>query len=280
MKIAISVETTSDLTKELLTKYDIRQVPFQINLADLSFKDGQYSTDEMFELVEKYGVLPKTTAINEYEYTEYFAQLKKEYDEIVHIGLSSGITSSLGNAKRASANMQGVYVVDSKSLSAGIALLAIYGRELTKQGKSAQEIADILQARTEKLQASFVVERLDYLYKGGRCTGFQLLGANLLKLRPRIIVKDGGMLSDKKYKGSMGRVIKEYCKDILNEFNTPDLTRVFIAYTSASSDMLESATTALKDAGFKEIIETRAGGTIASHCGPNTLGVIYFNDGV
>ncbi len=279
MKIAISVETTSDLTKELLTKYDIRQVPFQINLADLSFKDGQYSTDEMFELVEKYGVLPKTNAINEYEYTEHFEELKKEYDEIVHIGLSSGITSSLGNAKRASANMQGVYVVDSKSLSTGIALLAIYGRELTEQGKSAQEIADILQARTEKLQASFVVERLDYLYKGGRCTGFQLLGANLLKLRPRIIVKDGGMLSDKKYKGSMGRVIKEYCKDILNEFNTPDLKRVFITYTSGSDEMLESANTALKDAGFNEIIETRAGGTIASHCGPNTLGVLYFNDG-
>ncbi len=279
MKVAISTETTSDLTPELLKKYDIKVIPFQINLADLSFKDGEYTTDQMFELVDKYGTLPKTNAINEYEYTEYFTDLLKEYDEVVHIGLSSGITSSLGNAVRAMGNVKNTYVVDSKSLSTGIALLAIYARELADQGKGAKEITEILNARVEKLQVSFVVERLDYLHKGGRCTGFQLFGANILKLRPRIVVKNGGMLNDKKYKGDMEKTIRNYCRDILNEFNTPDLTRVFLTYTSATPEMVASAKNALTEAGFKEILETRAGGTIASHCGPHTLGILYFNDG-
>ena len=279
MRIAISAESTNDLAPRLLTKYDIKSIPFEIVLKDKTFKDGDITTHELFEYVDKNGVLPKTNAINEYEYTEYFESLLKNYDAVVHISLSSGLSSSCSNAERASKNVKNVYVVDSLSLSTGIGLLAIYGRELADQGFSAQEIANKLEERKEKLQASFVIERLDYLYKGGRCNALSLLGANLLKIRPRIVVKDGKMGSDKKYRGAMEKVVAKYCQETLSEFNTPDLDKVFLTYTTATEGMISAAKEALVDAGFKNIYEAQVGCTIASHCGGNTLGILYFNDG-
>ncbi len=279
MKIAISVESTNDLGEELLQKYDIKVIPYTITLGDMTFKDGEHTTAEMFEYVDKYNTLPKTTALNEYEYTEFFKEILESYDALVHICLSSGITSSCGNAERAAKNVDNVFVVDSKSLSTGIGLLAMYARELAEKGLPAEEIAKTVQERADKLQVSFVVERLDYLYKGGRCSSLQLLGANLLKIRPRIVLKEGTMISDKKFRGNMGGVVAKYCAETLKDFNTPDLKRAFITYTTATPEMLEAARKALSEAGFKEILETRAGGTIASHCGANTLGILYFNDG-
>ena len=279
MKIAISVESTHDLSKELLDKYDIKVIPYQITLNDMTFKDGTYTTEEMFAFVDKYGVLPKTTALNEFEYTEFFESLKKDYDAVVHICLSSGITSSCGNAERAGAALKNVYVVDSLALSTGIGLQAIYARELAEQGVPADKIAEKISARRDKVQTSFVLERLDYMHKGGRCSSIALLGANILKIRPRIVLKNGKMLSDKKYRGNMQNVIAKYADELFEEFNTPDLTRVFITYTTATPEMVAVAKEKCAQAGFKEILETHAGGTIASHCGANTLGILYYNDG-
>ena len=279
MKIAISVESTSDLTKELLQKYDIRVIPYHIILKDKTFRDGELTTQELFDYVNANGVLPKTNALNEYEYTEFFEELKKEYDAVVHVSLSSGLTSSTSNAIRASKNLENVYVVDSLSLSTGIGLLAIYARELADAGVSPEEIHKKVQDRTAKLQVSFVVERLDYLYKGGRCNALALFGANIFKIRPRIVVKNGKMGSDKKYRGHMGKVVAKYCADTLYEYHTPDLDKVFITYTTATEQMVEAARSALVEAGFKNIYETHAGCTIASHCGANTIGILYFNDG-
>ena len=279
MKIAISVESTHDLSKELLDKYDIKVIPYQITLNDMTFKDGTYTTEEMFAFVDKYGVLPKTTALNEFEYTEFFESLKKDYDAVVHICLSSGITSSCGNAERAGAALKNVYVVDSLALSTGIGLQAIYARELAEQGVPADKIAEKISARRDKVQTSFVLERLDYMHKGGRCSSIALLGANILKIRPRIVLKNGKMISDKKYRGNMQNVIAKYADELFEEFNTPDLTRVFITYTTATPEMVAVAKEKCAQAGFKEILETHAGGTIASHCGANTLGILYYNDG-
>ncbi len=279
MKIAVSVESTNDLTKELLEKYDIKVIPYHITLGNETFKDGERSTQELFEFVDKSGTLPKTNAINEYEYTEYFENLKKHYDAVVHVALSSGLSSSCNNAMRAAKELKNVYVVDSLSLSTGIGLLAIYARELVDDGFAPSDVAEKVADRVDKLQVSFVVERLDYLYKGGRCNAMALLGANLLKIRPRIVVKDGKMGSDKKYRGAMDKVIAKYCVETLDEFDTPDLDKVFITYTSATPEMVAAARAALSDAGFKNIYESFAGCTIASHCGGNTLGILYFNDG-
>lgn len=281
MKIAISTESTSDMTKEMLEKFDIHILPYEIMLGDKTFYDGELTTQEMFDYVDKTGTLPKTAAINEFRYEEYFESLLKDYDGVVHISLSSGLTSSTNNAINAANKLKNCYAVDSKSLSTGIALLAIYARKLADQGLTPKEIYEAVNKRVPHLQVSFVVERLDYLYKGGRCSSLALLGANLLKIRPRIVVKndDGKMISDKKYRGKMEQVVEKYCADTLAEFNTPDKSVGFVTYTSATEGMAANALRTMKEAGFKEIYETRAGGTIASHCGANTLGILYINDG-
>ena len=279
MKIAISVESTADFSKELIEKYEIKIIPYHIVLDGTDFIDGEKPIEEVFEYTDKYKVLPKTTAINTFEYEEYFNNLKKEYDAIVHITLSGEITSASANAINVAKEMENVYVIDSKSLSTGIALLAIYARELANSGMEPKEIARRVEERRDKLQVSFVLERLDYLYKGGRCNSLQLFGANLLKLRPRIVMKKGKMSSDKKYRGKMDAVVEKYCESVIEDFNTPDLSRVFITYTTATEEMLESARKVCKRVGFNEILETRAGCTISSHCGAHTLGILYFNDG-
>ena len=279
MRIAISTESTSDLSKELLEQFDIKTVPFHITLKDKTIKDGELTTQELFDYVSKTKTLPKTNAVNVYEYEEYFTELRKEYDAVVHISLSSGLTSSTNNAFAGAKAVDNVFVVDSYSLSTGIGLLAIYARELADAGVPAQEIQKKVEERKAKLQVSFVVERLDYLHKGGRCSAMARFGANLLRLRPRIVVKEGKMGSDKKYRGAMDKVIHKYCRDVLEEFNTPDKERIFITYTSATPEMVSAAREVLVEAGFKNIYETTAGGTIASHCGAHTLGILYFNDG-
>ena len=279
MKIAISVESACDLSKEMLNKYDIKVIPFHVTLGDDTFKDGEKTVEEIFRAVDGGMPLPKTNAINEFEYTEWFEGLRKDYDAVVHIALSSELSSSFNNSFRASKNVKNTYSVDSKSLSTGIALLAIYARELADAGESAENIAKKISERVEKVQASFVIERLDYLFKGGRCNSLQYFGANLLKLRPRIVLKDGKMGSDKKYRGNMEKVVAKYCEETLQEFDTPDLDKVFITYSTATPEMIDVAKKACFDRGFKNVFEAKAGCTVSSHCGANTLGILYFNDG-
>ena len=279
MKIVISTESTCDLSKELIEQYHVQLIPYTINLGPKSFHDGELTTEEIFESVKETGVLPKTAAINEFEYLEYFKKLREEYDAIVHVSLSSGITASTGNAIKAAAQLKNVYVVDSLALSSGIGLLVRYAAILAQEGLDAKTIYKKLEERKKHLQVSFVIERLDYLYKGGRCNSLQYFGANLFKLRPRIIMKDGKMRSDDKYRGPMGRVVEKYCQRVLEDYPTPDLDCVFITYTTATEEMVASARAACENAGFKNIFETHAGGTIASHCGEHTLGILYFNDG-
>lgn len=278
MKIAISVESTHDLSKELLEKYDIKVIPFSIVLNGTEYKDGDLTTSQLFDFVKENNILPKTTALNEFEYGEWFGELLKEYDAVIHIALSSGITSSCSHAESAAEKMENVFIVDSLALSTGIGLLAISARELAEQGKDAKEIKDLLDKRKLNLQVSFVIERLDFLFKGGRCNSLQLLGANVFKIRPKILLKDGKMIMDKKYRGTMANVIESYGKDLLSCGN-PDLDKVFITYTTATEDMLIKAREVASNIGFKNIYETKAGATIASHCGENTLGIMFFNEG-
>jgi DegV family protein with EDD domain len=277
MKIAISVESTADLTKELLSEFDISLIPYTITLGNEVFKDGEIPTEELFKKADALKMLPKTTALNSFEYSEYFTSLLTKYDAVVHLCLSSGLSSACQNAINASKEFENVFVVDSKSLSTGIGLLAIYGRKLALEGKSAEEISQILTEKTSDLQVSFVIERLDYLYKGGRCSAMQYFGANLLKFRPKIAVKNGKMGSDGKYRGSMDRVVSKYCAQTL-ESNKPNLSMAFVTYTTASPEMVSAAREALINAGFENIYETHAGGTIASHCGAHTLGILYFTE--
>lgn len=278
MKIAISSESTCDLSADILKKYNISTVAYSITLGDKVVTDTPDVPAKIYKYVAETKKLPKTSAINESQYKEHFVNLLKDHDAVVHVTLGSGLTSSVAHCKTAAEKLKKVFVIDSQSLSTGVGLLAIYAAELRDQGLDAKTIFEKVSARVPYVQASFVVDRLDYLYKGGRCNALELFGANILKIHPQIVVKNNAMKPAKKYRGKMERVVSEYCADTLAEFNTPDKTRAFITHTTATPQMVENAKLALQNAGFKEIIETTAGGTITSHCGENVLGILYLND--
>lgn len=274
MKTAVSVESSADLTKELTEKYGITVIPYQISIGDDSFKDGEKLPEELFDAVDKTGVLPKTAALNRFEYEQFFKSLKKDCDAVIHFCLSGGITSSCENARQAAASVGGVFVIDSFSLSMGTGLMAITARELLQSGKSPEETVAALSETVPKVVTAFVIERLDYLYKGGRCNSLQLLGANVLKIRPRIILKNGKMVSDKKYRGNMSAVTAKFAEELTAEF-PPASNRGYITYTTATPEMLQAALSKCAEAGMNDVTVTRAGATISSHCGANTLGIFY-----
>ena len=279
MKIAISAESTIDLPKEILSEYDIKTVPFTIALGDSVKLDGEITSSEIIDYVIKNKKLPKTSAVNQEQFDAHFSELLKDYDAVVHFSLSEKMSAAYNNAFSSAKNFKNVYVVDTASLSTGIALLAIYARKLAQDGIAAKEIYEQCLKRVPFVQASFELKRVDYLYKGGRCSMLSLLGANILKIRPQILVKDGKMVSGKKYRGKYEYVVKNYCNDILEEFDNPDLSVGFVTYTTAADEIVEYAVKSLKDRGFKKVYVTHAGGTITSHCGEDCLGILYINDG-
>lgn len=279
MKIAISTESTADLTKELIDEFELKTIAYEIQLGDINGYDGEITSAQIIDFVNQYKVLAKTAAINEFRFNEYFENLLKEYDAVIHFSLSSDLSVTYNNGVRAAKNFKNVYMVDTRSLSTGIALLAIYAKTLVDKGFSAQEIYDMCQKRVPSIQASFELKRLDYLYKGGRCSGLSYFGANLLKIRPQIIVKDGKMIPGKKYRGNFEHVVKNYCQDVLEQYDNPDLSLGFVTYTTADEQIIETAKQFLYDRGFKRVCVTKAGGTITSHCGEDCLGILYINDG-
>ena len=279
MKIAISTESTVDVTEEIKNKYDLKIVPFTVLLGDDAEPDGKISGKDVIAYVDKTGKLPKTSAVNREQYEEHFKTLLKEYDAVVHIALSSMISSACENAKSVAENLKNVFVVDSRSLSTGVALLCIYSAELVKTGLSAEETAKKCEERVPYVQASFVLKRLDYLFKGGRCSALAYFGANLLRIRPQIILKNGKMQPGRKFRGNFDQCVKKYVEGTLEDFSSPDLSHVFITYTTADEETLKKVRDILVCRGFKDIMITRAHATITSHCGENCLGILYINDG-
>ncbi len=279
MKIALSCETTVDLTKELLNEFNVKTVPFSVLLGDKNYLDGEVTCDEIIEFVNQNKILPKTGAINRSQYDEHFAELLKDNDAIIHISLSSNLSSAYSNAVISAEGFKNVYVIDSKSLSTGIALLVIYARELIDRGEPAKRVYEAVLERVPYVQASFELKRVDYLYKGGRCSMLSYLGANILKICPQIIVKEGKLVSGKKYRGKFKHVVESYCTDVLEEFNNPDLKHAFVTYTTADDEIVECAKNILLERGFENVYVTRAGGTITSHCGEGCLGILFINDG-
>lgn len=280
MKIAITCDSVCDLSQELIKQNNISILPISIILGDETFADGvNINSQKIFDYVAKNKQLPKTSAINEFQYAEFFKEHLDGVDALIHFTISSDMSSCFNNAKKAASTLKNVYVIDSRNLSTGVGLQVLYACMLRDKGEKPENIVKKVEARKQFVQASFVVERLDYLYKGGRCSALQLLGANLLKIRPSIIVKNGKMDVHKKYRGKMKDVVKDYVKDTLNEFNTYDKSICFITYSSATEDMVEAAKSTLKEfANFENVYITTAGATVTSHCGENTLGILYYNN--
>ncbi|MCQ2400235.1 MAG: DegV family EDD domain-containing protein, partial [Clostridia bacterium] len=193
MKIAITAESTIDSGKDLLKEKDIHTVPFHVYIGGVEYEDGAIDCDEIFSSVNSSGELPKTSSVNRFQFEEFFGDILKTYDAIIHISLSSKLSGAYGNAVAAAKEFKNVFVIDSETLSSGIALLALYATDLVAAGNSAEDIYEKVQKRRAAVQASFALNRLDYLYKGGRCSAMKFYGANLLKLRPRIVVGGGEM---------------------------------------------------------------------------------------
>ena len=276
MKIIITAETTIDLPQQLLDEYEIRTIPFGINFGGELREDRFGISSEIFEFVDKTKELPKTSAIPPEQYREFFEGVKQDCDAIIHFSISSLMSSAYNNARLVAEEMENVHVVDTQNLSTGIALLAMYASTLNKSGKSYKDIIEHVEERKKKLRTSFVIEKLNYLYKGGRCSALTLLGANVLKIKPQIVVDNGRMSVGKKYIGTMGKIVDKYCDDLLEQYKDVDLENVFITHSSPMPDMEKSLESKLKNRGFKNVYNTLAGGTISSHCGPNCIGILFF----
>lgn len=282
MKIKITADSTIDLTPELIEKYDIAILPLVVNLGDDTYYDGvDIKPDDIYKYFDETGNLPKTGARSPEDFKDFFKKYLDEGYEVVYIGIGSDLSCTFQNASLAAQELENVYPVDSACLSSGSGLLALYAAELAKTGKySAKEIAEKVAKRVPHVQASFVIEKLKFLHKGGRCSMLSVLGANLLKIKPCIQVVNGKNAVTRKYFGNMINCVKKYAEDTLNTFNTPDHTRVMITYSTATEEMIQTAKSVLEQYGkFKEILVTQAGSVINSHCGKNTLGVLYINDG-
>lgn len=278
-KIAISLDSACDLSKELIEKYDFKIIPFGVNLGDKFFYDGEISPEEIFEYADNNKTLPKTNAVNEEAFKEHFAKILNDYDAIIHFDISSEMSSAYQNAVNASKNFKNVYVVDSRTLSTAISLEAIYAKKLTETMDDPAKIIELVKKRIPAVQASFIIERLDYLYKGGRCSGLALLGANLLKIRPEIEVLNGNMKNTEKFRGKMADCVTKYCRATLEKYNHPDKSVIFITHSVADKELVDAAKAVVSEYGFENVYETTAGCTVSSHCGKNTLGILYINDG-
>ncbi len=278
MKVKIISDSTCDLSKELLEKYEISIVPLYVVLDGVTKQDGvDIIPDDIYEYVDKNNKLPTTSAASIGDYQEVFKYWRAKGFQIVHFNISSEFSSSYHNACIAAKEIGEVYVVDSKNLSTGQGLVVLHGAEMAQRGKTAEEIFEECSALTSKIEASFVVDSIDYLHKGGRCSAVAALGANLLKLKPCIEVKDGKMNSGKKYRGVISRVILSYVEDRLKGRDDIDMSRIFITHTKCSNDTIEAVRKKILEISpeFKEILETTAGCTITTHCGPNTLGILF-----
>lgn len=278
MKVKIISDSTCDLSKELIEKYDISIVPLYVVMNDKTMRDGlEVTPEDIYEYVDKNGKLPSTSAVNIEDYIEIFKYWHEQGYEIVHFDISSEFSSTYRNACMAAEEVGGVYVVDSGNLSTGQGLVVMHGAEMAQSGKSAKEIFEECTALTSKIEASFVVDSIDYLYKGGRCSALAAFGANLLKLKPCIEVKDGKMSPGKKYRGNISRVMLSYVEERLKGRNDIDKSRIFITHTKCSDEDVKAVKQKILEIcpDFKEILETTAGCTVTTHCGPNTLGILF-----
>ena len=278
--IKITCDSTADLDY-LFEKRNIDFLPLIVTLGANSFYDGvDIAPPDIFSYVKENGALPKTAARSEEDFYEFFKKYTDCGDSVIHFNIPSKSSASNEMAKKAAARLNNVFVVDSYNLSTGTGLLAMHAADMAESGCSAQEIYGEIKNRIPFVQASFVVDTMEYLRKGGRCSGIASFAASVLRIKPTILVKDGGMVVGKKYMGSFDKVILKYVADTLNSFNTPDYTRIFVTHTYADPQTVELVRQEIQRlAPFKEIIETKAGCTVTSHCGKNTLGILYINDG-
>lgn len=280
MSVKILSDSTCDLSVDLIAKYGIQIIPLHIVLGDQEYADGVSITpDEIYQWSDAHKSTPKTSALGVEEATKVFKPILDAGDEIVAFAISSDM-STTGNVMRLAAGdlnaSDRVFVIDSLNLSTGIGLQVLEAAEMAQKGKSGAEIAAYIGTITPRVRASFVVDTLTYLYRGGRCNGVAALAGAALKLHPRIAVVNGKMGPGKKYRGVMKKVILEYAKDMEADLLTADPKRVFITHSGCDEAIIADVKAYVESLNrFDEILITRAGCVVSSHCGPGTLGVLF-----
>ena len=280
MKVRMTADSTCDLSPELVRKYDVGIAPLSVIIDGEVFHDGVDVTPRDVFRASEAGKSVRTAAVNTYEYKEFFREQLKNCDQLVHICISSEFSTCYADACEASAGMENVFVVDSRNLSTGSGLLVLEGADLAAEGKTGAEIAEALRSKTGMVDASFVVRTVDYLRRGGRCSGLEALGAKMLHIRPSIVVRDGKMHPGEKYRGRYEHYLKHYIRDQLENDRDIDFRRVFVTHSPSEEGLVRFAIDTVKSYGlFQEVLETMAGCTVCSHCGPDTLGVLFMRKG-
>mgnify|MGYP002523645336 FL=1 len=275
--IVITSDSTTDLSPELRERYNISISPLGITLGNRVYTDGvDITPDDIYAHHAKTGELPKTAATNVGDCLEFFKKFKDNGKTVIHFTISSDMSSTYNNACIAAEELGGIYVIDTKNLSTGGGLLVIDAAEMLNEGLSAEEIVEKTKALAPCVDASFVIDSLEYLYKGGRCSALAMFGANLLKLKPCIQVKNGKMDVAKKYRGKYSDVLKQYVTEKASDYSDIILDRAFITHAGCDPELVKEITELAKSlAPFKEVFVTRAGCTVSSHCGANTLGILF-----
>jgi len=278
MKVKISADSTCDLSAELVEKYDVGITPLSVIMGQRSGRDGvDVFPEDIYAYVAASGTLPKTSAVNTADYYRQFRQWTELGYGVVHFSLGGKFSSSCQNARLAAQALDNVYVVDSCNLSTGQGLLVLMGAELARQGKDPAEICSLCQNAAPRVEASFLIDTMDHLYKGGRCSGLAAFGANLLNIKPCIEVRDGAMEPSRRYRGRIEKVIVQYVRDRLQGRTDIDTHRIFVTHSSFPEEGVKEVIAAIRELqpGFEEILETSAGSVVTTHCGPNTLGVLF-----
>ncbi len=277
MKIKIISDSTCDLSKELIKKYDIAIVPLTVIKDDKAYSDGVTITPaEIFEHFANDGTLCSTTAMNMEEYTEWFQKYANDYDGVIHISLGSAFSSSHQNACLAAEELENLRVVDSQNLSTGQGLVVLKAAELAETCEDLDTLYEQIKAFAERVETSFLLDQLQYMVKGGRCSTVAALGANLLNLKPCIEVKNGKMSVVKKYRGNYAKCLASYVSDRLCDRTDIDRGALFVTNTPVTDECMDAVKEAVNAyADFDNIYWTQAGCTVSCHCGPGTLGVIF-----
>ncbi len=275
-KTLILSDSTCDLSTEIVAARNIKISPLTVVFGDERHLDGvDVTPNDVYAYYKSSGSLAKTTATNMAEHEDFINKYVSADDDAVYFNISSEMSTTFNNARLATEDMDNVYCIDSRNLSTGIGLLVLHACDLADQGKSAKEIYDEINTLIPKVDASFIVDTLEYLHKGGRCSSVAALGANLLKLRPMIQVKNGKMSVTKKYRGKMAEVLKQYVSEKLSDENKFIGKRIFITH-SGNCDEIALELKAIVEATYpdKEVLITQAGCTVSCHCGPGTLGIL------
>ncbi len=278
-KVKIIADSTCDLTQELIEKHDIQILPLYVTMGDDTYKDGvDIRIEDLFAYADRTGTIPKTAAASVADFIEVFTPYAEEGRPVVFIGISSELSGTMQNAVNAAKEFPGaeIYPVDSLNLSTGIGLLVMHAAEMAEAGATAKEIVASLEKKVPLSRASFLVDTLTYLHMGGRCSTLQMLGASMMKLKPMLQVKNGKILNTGKFRGNIGKALRQYTRFVIGQ-QPVDTHRVFVTHTPMPGGEDADIVELVKSLGiFDEVIETRAGSVIGCHCGPGTLGVLFF----